>query len=312
MTLPLRPDYPPMEALSVSKMPTGPRWQYEPKWDGFRCLVFKDGTAVELRSKAGRPLGRYFPELVEAVAALEAVQYVLDGEIVVPVDGSLSFDDLLLRIHPAQSRITRLAVVPTHVVYTRRRRSTPERRVRAMEVVVVQPVREGLLAVLVRGVELHVSPLRQEGLDEALRLPIGLGTIGAGDLVADLQRADDVAEGPGICVAKRPVGHHSLHTHTLLCEKGDGGQEETRGGGTAAVGQQLGKGQAGGVIDGHMEDLVAGTPLAVRPSGSPQDSMAAADGDPPERLRVEVNELPRMVAYIADGESRGAVEVPQS
>ena len=80
-------------------------WQYEPKWDGFRCLAFRDGDEVELQSKAGQPLGRYFPEVVEAVRALKAKKFVLDGEIVVPVDGELSFDDLLQRIHPAESRI---------------------------------------------------------------------------------------------------------------------------------------------------------------------------------------------------------------
>ena len=109
MTLPLRPDYPPMEARLVDEIPTGPGWLYEPKWDGFRCLAFRDGESVVLRSKAGKPLERYFPDVVAAVGALPARRFVLDGELVVPVDGRLSFDDLLQRIHPAPSRVRRLA-----------------------------------------------------------------------------------------------------------------------------------------------------------------------------------------------------------
>src|SRR6267142_71326 len=109
MTLPLRAPFPPMEALSVDQIPTGDEWQYEPKWDGFRCLVFRDGDKIELQSKSGQPLTRYFPELVQSVRALKARRFVLDGEIVVPANGSFSFDALLQRIHPAQSRVQRLA-----------------------------------------------------------------------------------------------------------------------------------------------------------------------------------------------------------
>jgi ATP-dependent DNA ligase len=93
----------------VDEIPTGEGWQYEPKWDGFRCLAFRDGEKVELQSKSGQPLGRYFPEVVEAVRALKPERFVLDGEIAVPVEGTLSFDDLLQRIHPAASRIKKLA-----------------------------------------------------------------------------------------------------------------------------------------------------------------------------------------------------------
>lgn len=109
MTLPIRPPYPPMEAQLVERIPRGPGWLYEPKWDGFRCLAFRDGPDVELQSKAGKPLARYFPEVVANVRALAADRFVLDGEIVVPVEGAFSFDDLLQRIHPAASRINRLA-----------------------------------------------------------------------------------------------------------------------------------------------------------------------------------------------------------
>jgi ATP-dependent DNA ligase len=98
-----------MEALSVDEVPVGPEWQYEPKWDGFRCLVFRDGNSIELQSKSGKPLTRYFPDVVEAVKALGARRFVLDGEIVVPEGKVFSFDALLQRIHPAASRIKKLA-----------------------------------------------------------------------------------------------------------------------------------------------------------------------------------------------------------
>jgi ATP-dependent DNA ligase len=109
MTPSIRPPLLPMEAVSVETVPSGDEWQYEPKWDGFRCLVFRDRDKVELQSKSGQPLTRYFPELVEAVRAVPAKTFVLDGEIVVPQDGGFSFDALLQRIHPAQSRVARLA-----------------------------------------------------------------------------------------------------------------------------------------------------------------------------------------------------------
>ncbi len=109
MTLPIPRTYEPMEAKLVAELPTGGDWQYEPKWDGFRCLAFRDGDKVDLMSKAGKPLARYFPELLETLRAVKAKRFVLDGEIVIPHDGSLSFDELLLRIHPAKSRIDKLS-----------------------------------------------------------------------------------------------------------------------------------------------------------------------------------------------------------
>ncbi|NUS97851.1 MAG: ATP-dependent DNA ligase [Gemmatimonadaceae bacterium] len=109
MTLPIKRTYPPMEAKLFDQLPTVDEWQYEPKWDGFRCLAFRDGDRVELMSKAGKPLGRYFPDVVEMLGALKASRFVLDGEIVVVADGAISFDDLLLRIHPAASRVALLA-----------------------------------------------------------------------------------------------------------------------------------------------------------------------------------------------------------
>ena len=109
MTLPIPRSYAPMEARLVDELPTGTDWQYEPKWDGFRCLAFRDGDEVDVMSKAGKPLTRYFPELIEMLKQVRAKRFVLDGEIVVPKDGELSFDELLLRIHPAKSRIIKLA-----------------------------------------------------------------------------------------------------------------------------------------------------------------------------------------------------------
>jgi ATP-dependent DNA ligase len=98
-----------MEARSVDAIPKGNEWQYEPKWDGFRCLLSRNASKVELRSKSNEDLTRYFPEIVEAALELKATSFVLDGEIVVSHGRSLSFDDLLQRIHPAASRVQRLA-----------------------------------------------------------------------------------------------------------------------------------------------------------------------------------------------------------
>lgn len=109
MSLPLSKRYKPMEALPASELPTGDEWQYEPKWDGFRCMAFRDGKRVDLLSKSGKPLTRYFPELAKAISELAAKQFVLDGEIVIPLGDALSFDHLLMRIHPATSRIQKLS-----------------------------------------------------------------------------------------------------------------------------------------------------------------------------------------------------------
>ena len=106
-----------MEALLVEELPQGREWQYEPKWDGFRCLVFRQGENITLQSKAGRPLGRYFPELVEEILRLSANQFVLDGEIVSYANDQLDFDQLLQRIHPVASRIKMLAAQnPAHLM----------------------------------------------------------------------------------------------------------------------------------------------------------------------------------------------------
>jgi ATP-dependent DNA ligase len=107
--LEVKPALPPMEAKLVDALPAEPGWRFEPKWDGFRCIVFRDGDAVELQSKAGKPLGRYFPEMVEMVMRLEPDRFVLDGELVIPNGDRLDFEALQMRLHPAESRIRKLA-----------------------------------------------------------------------------------------------------------------------------------------------------------------------------------------------------------
>lgn len=109
MNLPLALDYAPMEADTALGVPEGPEWEYEPKWDGFRCLCFRDGKSVSMMSKKGQPLARYFPELRDALRGVAANRFVLDGEIVIVDKRVLNFDALLQRIHPAESRIQKLA-----------------------------------------------------------------------------------------------------------------------------------------------------------------------------------------------------------
>lgn len=99
----------PMEALLVEALPEPPGWQYEPKWDGFRAIVVRDGDRVEIWSKSGKPLGRYFPEVLETLRGLDEGHLLLDGELVVPIGTHLSFDALQARLHPAASRIARLS-----------------------------------------------------------------------------------------------------------------------------------------------------------------------------------------------------------
>jgi ATP-dependent DNA ligase len=98
-----------MEAKSVDAIPRGKAWQYEPKWDGFRCLLSREGGSIDLRSKSGEDLARYFPEIVAAARKLRPDRFTLDGEIVVPQSKGFSFDALLQRIHPAASRVKKLA-----------------------------------------------------------------------------------------------------------------------------------------------------------------------------------------------------------
>ena len=99
----------PMEARLVAELPDSPGWQFEPKWDGFRALIFCNGDDIAILSKSGKSLARYFPEIVALIAAIEATQFILDGELVLPIDAVLSFDALQARLHPAPSRIARLS-----------------------------------------------------------------------------------------------------------------------------------------------------------------------------------------------------------
>jgi ATP-dependent DNA ligase len=101
---------PPMEAKLVAELPDEHGWQFEPKWDGFRCLAFRAGSKIDLRAKSGKPLTRYFPEVAAMLDALKPKQFVLDGELAIPLGGTLSFDALQMRIHPAESRINKLAI----------------------------------------------------------------------------------------------------------------------------------------------------------------------------------------------------------
>src|SRR6266576_408010 len=115
----LKPPILPMEARSVDEIPTGGGWQYEPKWDGFRCIAIRDAAQIYLQSKNCQPLACYFPDVASALVALPAKQFVVDGELVVPVDGALSFDELQLRLHPAASRVQKLAKAhpATYIVF---------------------------------------------------------------------------------------------------------------------------------------------------------------------------------------------------
>ncbi|HEX5470967.1 MAG TPA: ATP-dependent DNA ligase [Lacipirellulaceae bacterium] len=110
---------PPMEATVVDEIPRGQQWQYEPKWDGFRCIAFRRGKKAELQSKSGKPLTRYFPEVAADLLKLRSESFVLDGEIVIPIGSRLSFNDLLMRIHPAASRIRKLSseTPATYIVF---------------------------------------------------------------------------------------------------------------------------------------------------------------------------------------------------
>ena len=106
---PLPVDLPPMEAQLVEELPEQPGWQFEPKWDGFRCLAFRAGNEVELRAKSGKPLARYFPEMSAALRGFQVSRFVLDCELAIPVGETFSFEALQMRLHPAESRIKKLA-----------------------------------------------------------------------------------------------------------------------------------------------------------------------------------------------------------
>ncbi len=110
-------DLPSMEARLVDDLPEEPGWQFEPKWDGFRCLAFRAGEEVELRAKSGKPLGRYFPEMTAALRRLKPSRFVLDGELAIPVGETFSFEALQMRLHPAESRVKKLAAETPAVLF---------------------------------------------------------------------------------------------------------------------------------------------------------------------------------------------------
>src|SRR5256714_12673280 len=116
--LAVNPPVLPMLAKRVSALPPGEGWIFEPKWDGFRTLIFRDGDEVFIQSRDERPFNRYFPELIEPIKKQLPKRCVLDGEIVMPVEGALEFDTLQLRLHPAESRVKKLAAeIPASIVF---------------------------------------------------------------------------------------------------------------------------------------------------------------------------------------------------
>jgi ATP-dependent DNA ligase len=106
----------PMEARLVDALPAEVGWQYEPKWDGFRCLALRDGRRVELKAKSGKSLARFFPEVVSNLERRREARFLIDGELIVRQDGELSFDALQMRLHPSESRIKRLAAATPAVL----------------------------------------------------------------------------------------------------------------------------------------------------------------------------------------------------
>ena len=110
-------DLPPMEARLVDELPEEAGWQFEPKWDGFRCLAFRAGDEVELLAKSGKPLTRYFPEMAALLRRLEPGRFVLDGELAIPDGETFSFGALQMRLHPAESRIKKLAAETPAVLF---------------------------------------------------------------------------------------------------------------------------------------------------------------------------------------------------
>ena len=99
----------PMEALLAAELPEGDGWQYEPKWDGFRCVARRDGDAIDMTSRSGKPLGRYFPEVLEMLGRVKELHFTWDGELIIPLDDRLDFEALQMRLHPAESRVRKLA-----------------------------------------------------------------------------------------------------------------------------------------------------------------------------------------------------------
>lgn len=162
----------PMEALLVAELPGGPGWQYEPKWDGFRCLAWRDGDAVGLISKSGKPLARYFPEVAAMITGLARKRLLIDGELIVALGERLSFDALQARLHPAASRVEKLArETPAALMAfdclddgrALADRPLAERRVALEEMVAAEQVPSLLLSPCTREVEVARSWLERSG-----------------------------------------------------------------------------------------------------------------------------------------------------
>src|SRR5207253_3680608 len=118
MHLPVNPPVLPMLSKRVEELPAGDTWIFEPKWDGFRALVFRDWDEIEIQSRDEKPLNRYFPELLDTLRSQLPARCVLDGEIVIANDGGLDFDALQLRLHPAASRVKLLSKqIPASIVF---------------------------------------------------------------------------------------------------------------------------------------------------------------------------------------------------
>ena len=160
MHLPVNPPVLPMLAKRVGELPVLGTWIFEPKWDGFRALVFRDGDEILIQSRDGKSLNRYFPELLEPVRSQLPARCVLDGEIVVAKDDALDFDALQLRIHPAQSRVKLLSrEIPAAIVFFDLL-SEGERDLRSMAFEDRRSVLESLLSSVAP--PLHLTPATRE------------------------------------------------------------------------------------------------------------------------------------------------------
>ncbi|HEX2030697.1 MAG TPA: ATP-dependent DNA ligase [Actinomycetota bacterium] len=193
MTLPVRPPLEPMLAKLEREMPRGPGWRYEPKWDGFRAIVFRDGPDVHIESRGKRVLHRYFPELLGPLADALPDRCVVDGEIVLATPDGLDFDALQLRLHPAESRI-RLLSRGTPTSYAAfdllaegaddlRGRPLGDRHARLVELLGKQPTDRALRSILTPGTTVTVSPWTEDP-DEAERWFEQLESVGLDGIIA--------------------------------------------------------------------------------------------------------------------------------
>jgi ATP-dependent DNA ligase len=152
-----------MEAQLVDDLPDEPGWQFEPKWDGFRCLAFRAGDAIELRAKSGKPLARYFPEMTAALRGLApADRFVLDGELVIPTGDTFSFNALQMRLHPAESRIRKLAVETPAVLIAFDLLATPGETLLQAPLLERRDALEGFFQQIAAGDSVRLSPYTRD------------------------------------------------------------------------------------------------------------------------------------------------------